>query len=136
MKKNKRGFTPLEKSNTERNSLTGFTLVEILISLLVLGIGITIMFNLFPLAFQSLMYSRRLNEAYFLAEKKLEELKSQGLSGQTSLSGREGELSWKISSGPLKLSEGVEVINAEVDIDFIFQGKLQAQKFVTYLSGE
>ncbi|MBI4972773.1 MAG: prepilin-type N-terminal cleavage/methylation domain-containing protein [Candidatus Omnitrophica bacterium] len=54
----------------------GFSLVEILLALLILGIGIVTLFNLFPLGFQALAYSRRLNEVSLLAQKKMEELKS------------------------------------------------------------
>ncbi|MBI5145498.1 MAG: prepilin-type N-terminal cleavage/methylation domain-containing protein, partial [Candidatus Omnitrophica bacterium] len=35
----------------------GFSLVEILLALLILGIGIVTLFNLFPLGFQALAYS-------------------------------------------------------------------------------
>lgn len=113
----------------------GFTLVEILISLFILGVGIVGILTLFPLAWQSLSYSRRLNAVSQLAQKKLEELRAQtdklvpGL-----MNGKEGDLNWSISAQTLKLQNDIEVIYVELDIDFDFLGKPQNQKFVTYLT--
>ncbi|MBI5145319.1 MAG: prepilin-type N-terminal cleavage/methylation domain-containing protein [Candidatus Omnitrophica bacterium] len=113
----------------------GFSLVEILLALLILGIGIVTLFNLFPLGFQALAYSRRLNEVSLLAQKKMEELKSQNaLLEEGENSGEEGNLKWRISTKPLQIQGGPEVFLVELNIDFDFQGKSQTQKFVTYLS--
>lgn len=115
----------------------GFTLVEILISLFILGVGVVGILTLFPLAWQSLSYSRKLNNVAYLAEKKLEELKSQtdklvpGL-----MTGKEGDLNWTISSQTLKLENDIEVIFVELNIDFDFLSKPQKQRFVTYLFNE
>lgn len=116
---------------------TGFTLVEVMISLFILGLGLVSLFNLFPLAWQSLSYSRKLNEVVYLSEKKLEELKSQQDKieyGQ--ISGKEGDLNWAISTRPLKLTEDIELIYAQLDIDFSYQNKPQKERFITYLFGE
>ncbi|MCM8781066.1 MAG: prepilin-type N-terminal cleavage/methylation domain-containing protein [Candidatus Omnitrophica bacterium] len=111
----------------------GFTLTEILISLLILGLGIAAVFNLFPLGFQSLTYSRRLGEVSLLAHKKLEEFKTQGLPLQGQMSGREGDLTWRVSSRSLRVSEVVEVTSVVLEIEFNFQGRIHSQKFITYL---
>lgn len=115
----------------------GFTLVEVMISLFVLGVGMVSLFNLFPLAWQSLSYSRKLNEVVYLAENKLEGLKSEQDKieyGQTT--GKEGDLNWAISTRPLKLTEDIEVIYAQLDIDFSYQNKPQKERFITYIFGE
>lgn len=114
-----------------------FTLIEIMVSLAVLGLGIVITFNLLPLAWQALSYSRKLNEVSYLAQETLEELKAQG-SGVTigETSGKQGDLEWKLSVQPLTLEGNVEIIYAELNIDFLFQLLPQRQKFVTYLYKE
>lgn len=94
------------------------------------------MFNLFPMALQSLRYSGRLNAAYFLAQKKLEELKTQAAPVAGVSSGQDGDLNWEISTQSLKIAEGANLTYAQVTITFDFQGKTQTQKFVTYLSAE
>jgi len=117
-----------------KKSISAFTLAEILISLLILGLGLAFVFDLFPLALQSLSYSRKLNEVSSLATKKLDELKSQKETIPIGLSrGKEGDFNWTISTQPLKLGEGIEVILAELDIDVDFRGKIEKQRFVTYL---
>lgn len=111
--------------------------MELMIALFVLGLGLVSLFNLFPLAWQALSYSRKLNEVATLAEKKLEELKAQPdkiLSGQTS--GENGDLNWAISAQPRTLTEGVKVTYVELDIDFSYQKQSQKQRFVTYIFGD
>jgi prepilin-type N-terminal cleavage/methylation domain-containing protein len=135
-----RGFIPLQTIGRQKRdmmSVTGFTLVEVMISLFILGLGMVSLFNLFPLAWQSLSYSRKLNEVVYLAENKLEGLKSKQDKieyGQTT--GKEGDLNWTVSARPLKLTEDIEVIYAQLDIDFSYQNKPQKERFITYLFGE
>lgn len=111
----------------------GFSLVEILISLLILGIGLIISFNLLPLSWQYLAYSRKLNEVSILAEKKLEELKSEDNLSASPMSGKEKDLDWNLTAQPIKLEGDLELIQVELNIEFYFQGSPQKQKFVTYL---
>jgi len=130
--------TPIIGTTKIKNKLVwGFTLVEVMIALFILGLGMVTLFNLFPLAWQSLFYSRRLNEVVRLAENKLEELKSQQdkiAYGQTT--GKEGDLNWTVSTRPLKLSKNIEIVYAQLDIDFSFQNRPQKERFITYLFGE
>jgi prepilin-type N-terminal cleavage/methylation domain-containing protein len=112
----------------------GFTLVEVLLAIFILGLGIVTSFNLFPLGLQSLSYARKLNEIYFLAEKKLEELKSQPKIEFGQTSGQEKDLHWAIYLQPLKFPEGIELTFVELDIDFVFMGRTERQRFVTYLA--
>jgi len=111
-----------------------FTLIETLISLAILGIGLVFLFNLFPMGWAALAYSRKLNEASILAQKKLEELKSQETTELGTKSGKEGDLSWNISVSPLKSAEGLEVILVELDIDYTFQSRQEKQRFITYVA--
>lgn len=113
----------------------GFTLVEILIALLILGSGMVLSFNLFVLGWQSLSYSRKLNEVAYLAQTKLEELKSQKdiiKMGETS--GKEKGMTWIINTQPQ--GSTLEIIQVELNIEFDFQTKPQKHKFVTYLFKE
>jgi prepilin-type N-terminal cleavage/methylation domain-containing protein len=114
----------------------GFTLVEILISLFILGLGIIFLFNLFPLGLQSLIYAHKLNQVSFLAQKKLEAIKSQPTVEAGQSSGKEGDLNWQISAQPLQLAEGPQVTCIQLDIDFDFKGAPQRQRFVTYITSE
>jgi prepilin-type N-terminal cleavage/methylation domain-containing protein len=111
----------------------GFTLIEVLLAIFILGLGIVTSFNLFPQGLQALSYARRLNEIYFLAEKKLEELKSQPTIEPGETSGQEKDLNWTIYTKAQTFPEGIGVTFVELDIDFVFQGRTQRQRFVTYL---
>jgi len=111
----------------------GFTLIEVLIAIFILGLGVVTLTNLFPLGLQSLSYARKLNELYFLAERKLEELKlSPGITPGES-SGQEKDFTWKISVQPRTFPEGIEVNYVELEISFTFQGRMQKQMVITYL---
>jgi prepilin-type N-terminal cleavage/methylation domain-containing protein len=112
----------------------GFSLIEVLVALFILGLGIAVLFNLFPLGWQALAHSRKLNEAYILAQKKLEELKMQGMLQQGEVSGKDRDFSWLISTKPYELEAGIEVIYVELEIDFDFQKTPQKQIFVTYIT--
>ena len=132
-----KGFIPLETIGRRQKAmgpLTGFTLIEVLIAIFILGLGIVTLTNLFPLGLQSLSYARKLNEVYFLAEKKLEELKLHPGITPGEASGQEKDLNWKISVRPLQFPEGIEVTYVELEINFVFQGRMQKQRFITYLN--
>lgn len=131
-----KGLNTLQISPTHRCRVkfaAGFTLVEVLLAIFILGLGMVTSYNLFPLGLQSLSYARRLNEVYFLAEKKIEELKSQSQIQAGETSGKEKELLWSIYTKPLKFSEGAELTYVELDIELIFMGRTERQRFVTYL---
>jgi len=111
----------------------GFTLVEVLIAVFILGLGIVTLANLFPLGLQAFSFARKLNEVYFLAEKKLEELKLQPRLTPGETSGQENDVNWKITVSPLTLAGGVTVSYLELEIDFTFQGRMQKQRIITYI---
>jgi prepilin-type N-terminal cleavage/methylation domain-containing protein len=117
-----------------KKSSTGFSLVEVLVALFILGMGIATLFNLFPLGWQALAHSRKLNEVYLLADRKMEELKTRDHLEEGQMTGQEGDLNWSVSLKPMKLPEGSEVIFAQMEIDFVFQKQTQKQRFITYLT--
>lgn len=77
----KKGFTPLEMSKTltrKAKSLTGFTLIEVTIALLVLAIGLLGILSLFPVGFDASRKAGDVTIATFLAQGKLEDAKVKG----------------------------------------------------------
>lgn len=113
----------------------GFTLIEVILAIFILGLGMVTSFNLFPLGLQAFSYARKLNEIYFLAEKKIEEMKSaqtQIEPGQAS--GTERDLSWTVYTQPIEVSEGITLTFVELDVDFVFRGRTERQRFITYLA--
>ncbi len=108
--------------------------MEVLVSLFIMAVGIAALFNLFPMGWQALAHSRKLNEVYLLAQKKLEELKTLESLEEGEKSGKEGDLNWALFAKSVKFQDGVTVIVAQLDVDFEFQKKLQKQTFVTYLT--
>ncbi len=53
----------------------GFTLVEILLAALVLGLAVVGLLTAFPVGYRDIAYAGRVSEAVELAQQKLEELK-------------------------------------------------------------
>ena len=132
--KKRRTPSPIAAKHRRSSQLVrGFTLIEVLIAIFILGLGIVTLANLFPLGLQSLSYARKLNEVYFLAERKLEELKLQPSITPGQSSGQEKDFSWKISVQPLTFPEGIEVTYVELEISFTFRGRMQKQRVITYL---
>ncbi|MBU1124791.1 MAG: prepilin-type N-terminal cleavage/methylation domain-containing protein [Candidatus Omnitrophica bacterium] len=112
----------------------GFTLIEVLIAIFILGVGMLGIFSLFPMAWQNLNYSRKLNEVAFFANKKFDEIKSQGVSlpmGNTA--GQEGDLNWAVTVKTLPFENAIEVVFVQLEVDFIYKNKAQRQRFITFL---
>ncbi|MFH1414441.1 MAG: prepilin-type N-terminal cleavage/methylation domain-containing protein [Candidatus Omnitrophota bacterium] len=118
------------------NKKHGFTLIEILIALLIFGLGVVILFNLFPLSFQAFSYSRKLQDVSLLAQKKFEELKSSRDLTEVQSSQKDGDLEWSIKIGPVDPGGDASLMLVELNIEFDFQGKTHSERFVTYLSNE
>ena len=84
----RRAFTPLEtmyrrhlSSACGRLSLTGFTLVEVMISVLILGIGLTTVANSYGLALRGANSVQNNIGALILAKEKFETLVLENLKG-------------------------------------------------------
>lgn len=110
-----------------------FTLVEILIALAVLALGIVSLFNIFPSAWHSFAYSRKISQVTLLAQHKLEELKSNEHPAPGSTSGKDADLSWTMSLTPNTLEPGITLLQVELTVKFSLQGREYAEKFITYL---
>jgi len=112
----------------------GFSLVEILIALLILGFCLVGVFNLLPLGLQSLAYSHRLNETAIFAEKKIEDFKSMRPRTVSSTSGVDGPLSWTINASVITLPPGIQVIAVDLGVTFDYQRSAHYERFITYVT--
>lgn len=82
----KKGFSSLEiqfrKANLRPSKggpfLTGFTLIEIVISMAILAVGLVGILSLFPVGFDSAKRSMNLTQASLYAQGKLAEIKRDG----------------------------------------------------------
>lgn len=86
MKTDKSAFTPLEIRESllkTAKSLTGFTLIEITIALLILTVGLVGILALFPVGFDAAGRAGNITTATFLAQEKMEDLKREGYNGAT-----------------------------------------------------
>lgn len=74
------GNTSARKITRKRRflSLTGFTLVEITIALLILAVGLVGILSLFPVGFDASARAASVTEATFLAQGLMENLKREG----------------------------------------------------------
>ncbi|MCG8431337.1 MAG: prepilin-type N-terminal cleavage/methylation domain-containing protein [Candidatus Omnitrophica bacterium] len=113
---------------------SGFTLVEILIALLILALGIVGLFNIFPAAWQSFAYSRRLSRVALIAEQKMEEFKSAPSPAPGTTGGSEGDLNWTATVEQKQFESGVELLQVELDIEFSMRDTPQKERFITYIS--
>lgn len=111
----------------------GFTLVEILIALAVLALGIVSLFNIFPSAWHSFAYSRKINQVTQLAQQKLEELKSVEHPAAVQTSGKDADLVWRMSVAQASLEPGVDLLRVELAVSFSLRGTQYDEKFITYI---
>lgn len=94
----------MHKATSNFGSRNGFSLIEILISLLVLSGALTTMFSGFDTSSQLDMHAGFESEAAFLAERELELVKSDLIAGRlpATAAGRPGRFrgkpGWKIAS--------------------------------------
>jgi type IV pilus assembly protein PilV len=66
-----------------RCNKSGFTLIEIIIALLILGVGLVGLLALFPVGFDAAGKASNIITATFLAQEQMEELKRDGYGGST-----------------------------------------------------
>lgn len=111
----------------------GFTLVEILIALLILAIGIVGLFNIFPAAWQSFAYSRKLSQAALLAEQKLEALKSNQILQPGTTNGTGGDFQWTMTIEPKTFETNIRLMQVELDISFMIRDIPLKERFITYI---
>ena len=87
----------------------GFTIIEVLVALVLLGIAVMMTLQLTTQNQNALSQTRRQDTAIILAREKLFELEEDGLSASTGKSGDFGEdypaFSWKASAHATDISE-------------------------------
>ena len=141
----KKGFTSLEINTGEKNnlklkiagirdrSLTGFTLLEIVIALTIFAIGLVGLLSLFPIAFHSSKRASDLTEATIYAQEKIEELKRDGydnLPADGTTGNFDSRFSWQIDR--TNLSTGLDEI--KLTVSWKEGGKSFSEEFVTYIA--
>jgi prepilin-type N-terminal cleavage/methylation domain-containing protein len=109
----------------------GFTLVEVMIAMLILGIGLSLIYNIFPLGIRISRQVQNLGRVSFFAQKKIEELKTSNTTIADS-SGQEEGFNWTIKITDY-ISEG-NVALKKIQLDAQWQeGQDTLEKtFVTY----
>ena len=77
----------------------GFTLVEVLVAALILGVSLLFIFTAFLPGYQNVAYAGRVSQAVMLAQQKLEELKAGPFppGNGTATNGRYS-LAWTVTS--------------------------------------
>lgn len=110
-----------------RTKDSGFTLLEVMIAIAILGISVVLTMQLFAGALSSTALSRHYTEATFLARHKLEEL---GLDDQLKSGNQSGDFegdyekySWQAEVSPFALPQPIEM-NEEAARPELLQIKL------------
>lgn len=109
----------------------GFTLVEILIALLILGIGISLIYTIFPLGIRISRDVQTLGRISFFAQKKIEELKTLNQTPEDS-SGEENDFNWEIKVNNQVIHDNVSLTKIELRADWQEGQTTRTKKFVTY----
>ncbi|MFC1709093.1 prepilin-type N-terminal cleavage/methylation domain-containing protein [Candidatus Omnitrophota bacterium] len=114
----------------KRNSSKGFTLVEVLIAMLILGIGLSLIYTIFPLGIRISREVQFLGRISFFAQKKIEELKTFNATIADS-SGQEASFNWTI-----KVSDhtaGANAVLKKIQLEALWEeGKtIRSKRFIT-----
>lgn len=109
---NKSAFTPL--------GMTGFTLIEITIALLILAVGLVGILALFPVGFDAAGRASNVTVATFKAQEIIEELKRDGYN---SAMGRDDEIGW-CTEDPLERLTKYDYFEYEIQVDDSMFGSL------------
>jgi prepilin-type N-terminal cleavage/methylation domain-containing protein len=84
----KKGFTPLEiahlvgnkiSNSLGKNSLTGFTFIEVLVTVVIIAVGLVAIMNWVPLNIQTKIKLERRTTAIFLAQERVDDIKRSAL---------------------------------------------------------
>lgn len=103
-----------------RPETEGFTLVEVLIAVLLLGIGMLSMATLAGTVINGNAFSRKMTTASTLAEDKLEEVQGLGFANAASADGTEGSVTGYpgFSRRTRVVVLGANMITAEVEVSW------------------
>jgi len=75
--KNRCGFTPLQTGYSKRRSVTGFTLMELMIAVVILMVALTGLIATYVSCFDLNETARNLNYAMMAAQAKMEEIRAE-----------------------------------------------------------
>jgi Tfp pilus assembly protein PilV len=119
------------KSAIRSRGKEGFSLLEALIAFFILVMGVSFIYSLFPLGMRVTKQTQTLSSVSFLAQKKIEELKTaQG--PITNSSGQDGILNWTVTVTDYTPQADVVLKKVQLDVDWL-EGVNQRKKiFITY----
>ena len=132
-------------STHKQRTLTGFTLIELIISIVILIVGLVGVLLIIPLAQRASGRSALASRASILASEKIEELKSKGyeeLTSQSEWNGTEDIFVWTASVVDVTEDDFLGVVSLpskpiiKIDMEVTYQdrGKEQHEKFITFYS--
>ena len=110
----------------------GFTILEVLIALLILGIGISFIYTVFFAGIRISNNIQFLDRTSFFAQKKIEELKISNSTLVDSF-GQEGELNWTVYVGNVTEENNIALRKIQLDLEWQ-EGltNIKKKSFVTY----
>ncbi len=125
-----------------RRANKGFTLLEVIISLVIFVMGVIAVVYLFPMGLKASKKAELISKVSILAQKKIEDTKSAGfqaidpLGPEIPLEGTEGNLSWRLSLRDVTASGTVEKSLREVSVTIFWteEGKERSRSFLTYVA--
>ncbi len=128
-----------------RRSLTGFTLIELIISITILIIGLVGVLLIIPLAQRASGRSALVSRASILASEKIEELKSKGyqtLISQGEWTGTSDIFTWKATIDNVTEDDFEDMVSLpseafikiSMEVTYSDHGKQRREEFVTFYS--
>jgi len=134
-----KGFTPLEIK-----FLTGFTLIEVMVTVSILSFGILLLYHSFFISVDSVQYaSNRLNAQIWLDNKAWEEkdsfmragaIPTASDTGTFKLNGR--DFAFQRSTQPLDLQLGLQLYALTLTLSWKESGKERSLSYATYLAAD
>ncbi|MDD5005093.1 MAG: type II secretion system protein [Candidatus Omnitrophica bacterium] len=114
-----------------KSNLKGFTLLEVLIALLILGIGMSFIFSIFPLGIRMSKEVQILSSISFFAQKKIEELKTMNETPGNS-SGQENNFNWTVQIEDYTTENNILLKKLQLDTEWSEGARMRKKSFVTY----
>ena len=128
-----------------KRRLKGFTLIELVISIVILIVGLVGVLLIIPLAQRASGRSALASRAAILASEKIEELKSKGyeeITSQSEWSGSNDIFTWNASITDVVEGDFQEAVSLPseplvkitMEVTYRDHGKQQREKFITFYS--
>jgi len=114
-----------------QSNLKGFTLVEIMVALIILGIGISLIYTIFPIGIRISREVQTLGKISFFAQKKLEELKTSNETLSDS-SGEEIGFNWTVKVEDFNTEENIALKKVQLDAKWQQGQRVREKKFISY----